>query len=145
MTNYARIINGVAVDVSLAPANSFHKTLSDSFIQVPDEVEAGWVLDNNTWSPPTPVSTPTTGNLQPTPPQFMLLLTLMERGNLRRARDVDVVVQDLMLMLEDPRLAIVDLTDHSVIEVLNYMTTTTPQLLTTARVARILTGQGAQA
>jgi hypothetical protein len=84
------------------------------------------------------------GNLKPTPPQFMLLLTLMERVGIRAARDTNVVVDDLLRMLEDPRLTVVELVDPSVIEALNYMTTTTPQLLTPARVARILTGLSAQ-
>ena len=87
----------------------------------------------------------TQGNLKPTPPQFMLLLTLMERVYIRAARDTNLVVDDLLRMLEDPRLTVVELVDPSIIEALNYMTTTTPQLLTPARVARILTGQGVQA
>lgn len=85
------------------------------------------------------------GNLKPTPPQFMLLLTLMERVNIRAARDTNLVVDDLLRMLEDPRLPVVELVDPGIIEALNYMTTTTPQLLTPARVARILAGQGVQA
>lgn len=79
------------------------------------------------------------GNLKPTPPEFLLLLTLQERVAIRAARP-DLVVDDLLRMIEDPRLTFVELTNPSVIEAVNYLTTTEPPLLTTERAAQILLG-----
>lgn len=44
MTTYARIVNGVAVDVSADPASSFAPDLAAEFVEVPDGVEPGSVL-----------------------------------------------------------------------------------------------------
>ncbi|MGO3562817.1 hypothetical protein [Pseudomonas helleri] len=76
MTNFARIINGVAVDVSVDPDNCFHPALANEFVEVPDQVTHGWTLNGGQWVAPA-VSAPTpdestapveSGNLSPTPP-----------------------------------------------------------------------------
>ena len=91
------------------------------------------------------VVVPEVGNLKPTPPEFMLLLTLQERAAIRAAAPNDPVVNDLLLMLNDPRLTFVDLTNVSVQEAVQYMTTTKTPLLTADRVKRILVGLPPQA
>jgi hypothetical protein len=52
---HARIINGSAVDIATDLVNQFHPDLAAEFVEVPDEVERGWVVDeDNVWSPPPP-------------------------------------------------------------------------------------------
>lgn len=80
------------------------------------------------------------GNLSPSAPEFLLMLTLEERIAIRKARAQDLVVEDVMAMIEDPRLKMVDLTHPSVIEGVKYFTQTTPPILTQARAQRILAG-----
>ncbi|MFV1943496.1 hypothetical protein VPH49_22030 [Pseudomonas luteola] len=88
-----------------------------------------------------PVTQPaTTGNLQPTAPEFMLLLTIQERVAIRAARESDAIVEDIMAMFEDSRLTFVDLSKPSVIEAIRYFASTDPAILTSARVDRILSG-----
>ncbi len=141
MTNYARIVDNVAVDTSTDPSNSFHPDLAKDFTKVPDQVGPGWTYDGKTWSAPGS-TTPAVevGNLQPTPPEFMLLLTLQERAAFRAAAVKDPVVNDLLTLLSDSRLTYVDLSNSGVQEAVQYMTTTDPQLLTEARAKRILVG-----
>lgn len=83
--------------------------------------------------------------LTPTPPEFLLLLTLQERVAIRAARATDLVVDDLLQMVEDPRLTFVELTNPSVIEAINYLTTIEPPLLMVERAARVLSGLSATA
>lgn len=146
MTNYARIVDGVAVDVSTAPANCFHPLLAVEFVEVPGEVAHGWRLDGDAWQAPTgggpviPEVPPQVGHLSPTPPEFLLLLTLSERVAIRAAGPTDVVVEDILKMVDDPRVTFIDLTNPSVIEAVNYLSTTEPPLLTSERAAQILSG-----
>lgn len=55
MTNYARIINDVAVDVSTDPAEQFHPSIASEFESVPDKVQAGWTRSGTKWSKPADV------------------------------------------------------------------------------------------
>ena len=146
MNNYARIVDGIAVDVSTDPVNSFHPDLVPEFFKVPAYVTHGWRLNGDAWQAPSnaapvaPESPTDVGNLTPTPPEFLLLLTLQERVAIRAAGPTDLVVEDILKMLDDPRVTFIDLTNPSVIEALNYLTTTEPPLLTTERAARVLAG-----
>lgn len=148
MTNYARIINGVAIDVSANPENSFHPHVAKEFVEVPDQVSHGWKLTGSQWvapvfaapTPDLPVDTVQAGNFKPTPPEFLLLLTLQERVAIRAAGPTDLVIEDLLRMLDDPRVTFIDLANPSVVEALNYLTTTEPPLLTAQRAARVLAG-----
>lgn len=85
------------------------------------------------------------GNLKPTPPEFLLLMTLQERVAIRAARSTDPEVDDLLRMVEDPRLPFVELTNPSVIELVTHLTTPEPPLLTLERAARVLAGFGVAA
>jgi hypothetical protein len=148
MTNNARIVEGIAVDVSADPESCFHPIIAAEFVAVPDEVMHGWTLTEGEWSAPVlaePVAPVATGNLAPTPPEFLLLLTLQERVAIRAARATDLVVDDLLQMVEDPRLTFVELTNPSVIEAINYLSTIQPPLLTAERAGRVLSGLSAAA
>lgn len=147
MGNYARIINGVAVDVCPDPATHFHPSLAVEFVGVPDSVRPGWVRKGDAWSAPVLVEplTPAIieqGNLQPTALQFLLMLTAAEQVAIREAAKSDPMVGVLVTMVDDPRLTFVDLTNATVIEGIQYLTTTTPALLTKERAARLLKGLG---
>ena len=55
MANFARIIDNVAVDVSTEPALAFHQDIAAQFVEVPDEVQQGWLLVDGEWqAPPAP-------------------------------------------------------------------------------------------
>lgn len=108
------------------PANS--TTLAPVYTEgkTPQFLNGAWVSDE--------------GNLKPTPPEFLLLLTLQERVAIRAARATDLVVDDLLQMVEDPRLTFVELTNPSVVEAVTYLTTLEPPLLTAERATRVLAG-----
>ena len=53
MTNYARNINDVAVDVTtIDPTTIYYPTVAAEFIVVPADVQDGWLYDGSTWSAP---------------------------------------------------------------------------------------------
>lgn len=59
MANFARIIGGVAVDVSAAPAAHYHPAIAAEFEGVPDTVRPGWRLVDGAWqAPPDPEPLP---------------------------------------------------------------------------------------
>ncbi|MGZ4953584.1 MAG: hypothetical protein ACXV8Q_00610 [Methylobacter sp.] len=59
MTNFARIINNVAVDVSINPVEQFHPDIAAQFEPVPVEVQAGWHLVGSVWTAPESAALPT--------------------------------------------------------------------------------------
>ena len=60
MTNFARIIDNVAVDVSGDPASCFHPTIAANFVEVPAGVGQGWRHDpdSDLWTAPEPTPGP---------------------------------------------------------------------------------------
>ena len=60
MTNFARIIDNVAVDVSGDPASCFHPTIAANFVEVPAGVGQGWRHDpdSDLWTAPEPAPAP---------------------------------------------------------------------------------------
>lgn len=144
MSNYARIINGVAVDVCPDPATHFHPTLAADFTEVPANVAPGWILTGKNWAAPASVAPPAAtpaevGNLNPSPMEFLLLLTLSEQAAIRAAAPTDTQVGILVSMVDDNRLTFVDLTHPTVVEAIKYLAAK-PALLTTDRAARVLAG-----
>ncbi len=61
--NYARIVDSIAVEtwtdgrLGIVPAAVFVADLAAQFSAVPDEVQAGWVLKDGSWSAPESVET----------------------------------------------------------------------------------------
>lgn len=61
--NYARISDSVAVEtwtdggLGLSPADVFVPDLAAQFVVVPDQVQAGWLLKDGSWSAPESVET----------------------------------------------------------------------------------------
>jgi hypothetical protein len=92
---YARIINSTAVDIATDPASQFHPILAAEFVEVPDTVEQGWVVDETgNWSAPLPPAEP-----EPTP---ALLTPLVFESHLQKASGLSD--EQFMAMLNDPAL-----------------------------------------
>ena len=140
MTNFARVINDVAVDVSTDPANSFHPDIAREFEQVPDEVKPGWVRIDGEWAAPTPTPQPEPVPAYPkvTPVQFKMLFTSPERVAIKAARATDPVGDDLWELVEDPRMEYVDFGLKSVRDSIEYLATA--GLIAPERVAEIISG-----
>jgi hypothetical protein len=49
---YARIVDGVAIDISSNPAEHFHPDVAKDFVEVPAVVSHGWRLINGNWFEP---------------------------------------------------------------------------------------------
>lgn len=143
MTNFARVINDVAVDVCADPANSFHPDIAREFEQVPDNVKQDWVRIDGVWSAPAPSPEP---EPEPTPSEatkvspveFKLLFTSAERVAIKAARATDQVIDDFYDIVEDPRLTFVNLGLQSTQDALSYMVA--QGLLTEDRRSEILAG-----
>ena len=139
MTNFARVINDVAVDVSSNPANSFHPDIAREFEQVPDNVKQDWVRIDGVWSAPAPSPEPTPSEAtKVSPVEFKLLFTSPERVAIKAARATDPVIDDFYDIVEDPRLTFVDLGLQSTQDALSYMVA--QGLLTAERATEILAG-----
>lgn len=140
MTNFARIINDVAVDVSTDPTNHFHPDIAREFEPVPDEVQAGWIRKDGAWSAPAPAPQPEPEPTYPkvTPVQFKMLFTSPERVAIKVARATDSVVDDLWDLVEDPRMEYVDFGLKSVRDSIEYLVTV--GLIEPERVAEIISG-----
>lgn len=125
--NFARIVDGVAIDVSAAPAEAYHPIIAEQFVAVPDEVMAGWRLDGEEWSPPAaddPAPAAPVASVERrmvlTPPEFLLLFTSAERSSIRLAREyagedearraLAHEIDDWWRIVTDARLTAVDLT-----------------------------------
>lgn len=140
MTNYARIIDNTAVDVSSDPASSFHPSIAEQFVSVPDAVRVGWRKSGNQWSAPEVVEPPPAqSDVSVSPVQFKMLFTSMERVAIKAARAGDPVIDDFFDLLDDPRLESVRLGMPSVRQMLEYLAA--QSLIAENRVDQILTGQ----
>lgn len=146
MSNYARIVENVAVDVSAAPYEHFHPTLAGEFVEVPVEVQAGWSKVDGTWSAPAAVepvqpqpSYPTVG-----PIHFKMLFTAQERLKANDLRATDPMLNDFWGLIEDSRTDVVNLALQSVQQAVEYTLTVVQAagvvLDVPERKAQILTG-----
>lgn len=141
MANYARIINGVAVDVSATPNLSFHPTVAAEFVSVPNKVGLLWRVKDDVWTPPAeavvaPVTTTVTffSRLD-----FKRLFTSAERMAIAEVRKTDGLIEDFFSIAEDPDSQGVDLTRQSTLDALEHLVDV--QILTVDRRAEILAGQ----
>ena len=143
MSNFARIINNVAVDVSTNPQEQFHPDIAAEFEPVPDDVQAGWARNEaGEWEAPAPTPEPTpapTESPKVSPVEFKLLFTAGERVAIKAARASDPVIDDFLSIIEDPRLTHVNLGLQSTQDALGYLET--KGVITDARRVQILAGQ----
>ena len=141
MTNFARVINDVAVDVCADPANSFHPDIAREFEQVPGNVKQDWVRIDGVWSAPAPAPQPEPTPSEATkvsPVEFKLLFTSHERVAIKAARATDTVIDDFYEVVEDPRLTYVDLGLKSTRDAIGYLAA--QNLITAERATEILAG-----
>ena len=143
MSNFARIVDNVAVDVSSNPAEEFHPSIAAEFEPVPDDVQVGWVRnEDGEWEAPTPTPEPTpapTESPKVSPVEFKLLFTPAERVAIKLARATDPVIEDFFEIVEDSRLTVVDLGLQSTQESLAYLQS--KGLITDERRHQIISGQ----
>jgi hypothetical protein len=143
MTNYARVINNTAVELSTDPTNQFHPTIADQFQVVPSNVKVGWTLNASVWSAPAPVVV-----VDPVPPapvlpfltpvQFKMCFTTQERIAITAIKATDVALKAAYEILDDPRLTQVDLNLQSVKDMVAYIHSL--NIITPERMASILAG-----
>ena len=126
MTNFARVINNVAVDVSVDPINSFHPDIAAQFVSVPNNVQVGWFKDEDgQWSAPVipePIPLPT---VYPKvgPIHFQLLFDPIEIVKSVELKETDKIVASFWKLVDDPRTDIVDLNLQSVQNAIEYVLT----------------------
>lgn len=111
MSNFARVENNTAVDVSTDPAAQFHPDIAAQFVAVPDTVQRGWRQVAGEWQAPEPVAAPGTAVQPPkvSPVEFKLLFTAQERVAIKQARATHDMLDDFFSIVDDPRLTFVDL------------------------------------
>ena len=150
MTNYAHVIDNVAIDVTASPATSFHPEIAGRFIAVPDDVRPGWILNNGSWSAPPPPE-PFTPPPQPfpnlLPMQFYMAFKPTERMAIKASTDPHVVEFWATYQLAVQTNSPINPNLVSVVEGLTYLatpTTATPPgvgiLADVSRVAEIQAG-----
>ena len=138
----ARIIGGVAVDVSTDPEEHFHHDIAAQFVSVPDHVEPGWVLgEDGAWAAPAQVPEQSIPQefAKVSPVEFMLLFTSAERVGIKSKRAGDLVIDDFMGIVDDPRLTHVDLGLQSTQDALYYFVSI--GILTEERRTEIISGK----
>jgi hypothetical protein len=126
MTNFARVIDNVAVDVSADPQNSFHPDIAAEFVAVPDNVRAGWVKGTDgKWSAPAPAPEPVPAATYPKvgPIAFQMLFTPQEMIAADELKATDKVLASFWKLIDDPRTDVVDLGLESVQNAIEYTLT----------------------
>lgn len=116
MINFARIVDGVAIDVSDDPESHFHPDIAAEFEEVPDTVQHGWRLIGDEWEAPEVIEAPV-AVIEPKevdPITFKLLFTSAERIAAKALRATDPVIDDFWSILDDPRTRTVDMRIASV-------------------------------
>lgn len=148
MTNYARIINGTAVDVSSNPKTHFEASFAVEFVEVPDEVHPQWVMDENgSWSAPAVAQPEPEKPVYPKigPIHFQMLFTPQEMVAATDLRATDKILASFWRLVDDPRTDVIDLGLKSVQDAIEYTLTAIKSagldIDVSVRKAEILSGQ----
>ena len=126
MSNFARVIDDVAVDVSADPENNFHPDIAAQFEAVPDKVQRGWVRGaGGAWSAPAPIPEPAPVVTYPKvgPIHFQMLFTPQEMITADELKATDKVLASFWKLIDDPRTDVVDLGLESVQNAIEYTLT----------------------
>ena len=138
---YARIINGIAIDVrAVSPDGCFTPEIAAEFVEIPDNVEDHWILTGTEWAAPVIPEPVVVEPLIPiiSPVEFKLLFTPQERLAIKAARSTDDIIDDLFTILDDHRLTVVNLNLDSNKNAVAYLHS--KGLITADRKAEIMTG-----
>lgn len=103
-----------------------------------DWVGGKYILASGQWIDANQVNPPRSAFTRVSPVQFKLLFTPQERVAIKQARATDLIIDDFYDIVEDPRLAFVDLDLQSTKDAVQYLAS--KNLIDSARVAQILTG-----
>lgn len=142
MTNFARIVDDIAIDVSDDPESHFHPDIAAEFEEVPDTVRHGWRLVDEEWEAPEVVETPVAA-VEPKevdPITFKLLFTSAERIAAKALRATDPVINDFWSILDDPRTVSVNMKIPSVQAAIEHTLTECEVADVEARMEQILQG-----
>lgn len=126
MTNFARVINNVAVDVSADPETSFHPDIAAQFVAVPDNVRSGWMKGaDGKWNAPAPTPEPAPQMIYPKvgPIHFQMLFTPQEAVAADELKATDKALASFWKLIDDPRTDVVDLGLGSVQNAIAYTLT----------------------
>lgn len=117
---HGRIEGSVVLEIFEGEINeNFHPDIVKQFVAVPDNIEAGWVLEQGQWQAPEEEVTPSGNDNQPqnesvvSPIDFMLLFTSVERVALKNIRKTNDIINDFFEIIDDPRLEEVHLDRQS--------------------------------
>ena len=138
---YARIINGIAVDVRTeSPDGCFTPEIAAEFVEIPDNVEDHWILTGTEWAAPVIPEPVVVEPLIPiiSPVEFKLLFTPQERLAIKAEQTNDEILDDLFSILDDPRLKEFNLNLESNKAVMEYLQS--KGLITAERKEEIMTG-----
>ena len=109
---YARVVADTVVDVRTeAPEGVFTPEVVAEFVEVPDQVENGWLLKDGVWSAPPPAPEPEPpAQLIPLigPIAFQMLFKVDELVAIDAAKDTNVAIRIFWKLLDDPRTDYVD-------------------------------------
>jgi len=126
MTNFARVIDNVAVDVSADPENCFHPDIAAQFVSVPDNVQTGWRKGaDGKWNAPAPTPEPAPQVSYPKvgPIHFQMLFTPQEAVTVDELKATDKALASFWKLIDDPRTDTVDLGLQSVQGAIEYTLT----------------------
>lgn len=109
---FARVVADTAVDVRTeAPEGFFTPEVVAEFVEVPDQVENGWLLKDGVWSAPPPAPEPQPpAQLIPLigPIAFQMLFKVDELVAIDAAKETNVAIRIFWKLLDDPRTDYVD-------------------------------------
>lgn len=112
---YARIVNNTAVDTRTeSPEGCFTPGIVAQFVEVPDQVENGWTIENGVWSAPAapaPVPPPKPESAKIPligPIAFQMLFKVDELVAIDAAKETNAAIRIFWKLLDDPRTDYVD-------------------------------------
>ena len=109
---YARIVASTAVDVRTeTPEGFFTPDVVAQFVEVPDQVQDGWMLKGGVWTAPPPAPEPQPpAQLIPLigPIAFQMLFKVDELVAIDAAKETNAAIRIFWKLLDDPRTDYVD-------------------------------------
>lgn len=123
--NYGRLINGVVVDIATDPNKQFHPNLAAEFVEIPDDVRAGWTFDGTDYAPPVvadpePIEPEPIKTVSVSAFDFKDLFTFAEQVKIEELIETDVGLRVFYSRINDVRLETIYLDDQRTIDGVTY-------------------------